>query len=787
MIIFPGREFCAFLVLVLRTQKKANLKISLLIILVTCAASVFAQDEKVTISGYLRDETSKEVILFAKVVVPELSTGVVTNEYGFFSIEVPKKDSYTLKFVSMEHPPFTKEISGLESQIIDVELPKSKEQQVQEVTVRARKSEGEENVTNTEVSVVRLDIKKAKMLPALGGETDVIKVAQLLPGINRGVEGGTDFFVRGGDGDQNLILVDEATVYNPGHLFGFFSVFNPDVIKEMTLYKGGFPANYGGRLSSVTDIRMIDGDKQKIHGEGGIGLLSSRLTLQAPIWKEKMSLMVSGRRTYIDQVFKLTGNNIPYFFYDFNGKIHYRIGPRDQVSVSTYFGNDVLSVAEDATDSTDIFGFGFKLGNFTQTARWTHIFNEKLFSNLSVIHSRFKYDIGGRYGENNVVVKSAIRDISLKYDFTYFKSKATKIKFGLQGINHNFRPNVVSTAGDISDFLASSEGELISTGEAAVYGNIFHEFNEKWKLDAGLRLSSGFLQGKFYGGIEPRANATRILNEKVSLKASYSRMTQYMHRVSSSSVALPTDLWYPVTQNVRPQIADQVAASYNRYFPKLKSALIIEGYYKYMQNLTEYKEGSNVILNDNFEELLLQGNGWSSGAEFLFRREEGRLTGWVGYTVSWTRRKFDGLNGGNPFWAKYDRRHYLTAVGIFDITKRVSFSAIFELATGARFTPIVGQYIQPNAGLNSVEIVNIYAERNSYKMSTSNRLDVNFVFKSKPEKTKFAWEWHLGAYNVYNRATPFQIRVEVDDNGQLKYTQPGLFGFIPSVAFNFKF
>lgn len=273
----------------------------------------------------------------------------------------------------------------------------------------------------------------------------------------------------------------------------------------------------------------------------------------------------------------------------------------------------------------------------------------------------------------------------------------------------------------------------------------------------------------------------------MSVKGSYSRMTQYMHRVSSSSVALPTDLWYPVTQNVRPQIADQVAASYNVFFPKLKSSLIIEGYYKYMQNLTEYKEGSNVILNDNFEDLLLQGNGWSSGAEFLLRKEDGRLTGWVGYTISWTKRKFDELNGGEAFWAKYDRRHYMTMVGIYEITPRVSFSAIFELATGARFTPIIGQYLQPNAGLNSIDIINIYAERNSNKMSTSHRLDLNFVFKSKPEKKKFAWEWHLGAYNVYNRATPFQIRVEQTDNGGLKYTQPGLFGFIPSVAFNFKF
>jgi len=758
-------------------------KTIIFLFLVFIRTGAFGQ-ETVTISGYVKDQKTKEVVLFAKITIPELKIGAISNEFGYFSIEVPKKESYELTFTTFEHSPFTQVVRATEDQLLEFELPKS--QELAEVVIKGRKSEGEENIKNTQVSVIRLDIKKAKQLPALGGETDVIKVAQLLPGINKGIEGGTDFFVRGGDGDQNLILVDEATVYNPGHLFGFFSVFNPDVIKEMTLYKGGFPANYGGRLSSVTDIRMIDGNKNEFHGEGGIGLLSSRLTLQFPLWKDKMSLMVSGRRTYIDQVLKSVGQDVPYFFYDLNGKFHYKIGPKDQLMVSTYYGNDVLKFSEEASDSSDIFGFGFQLGNFTQTARWTHLFGSKLFSNLSVIHSRFKYDINGKYGQNNMLIRSAIRDVSVKYDFTYFKSESAKIKFGLHGINHNFRPNVISTSGEIAEVLASNEGELISTGEIALYTSYYKEFNAHWRIDGGVRLTSGLLKEKFYGGIEPRANATRIINDKMSVKASYSRMTQYMHRVSSSSVALPTDLWYPVTKNVKPQIADQMAASYNLYFPKLKSSIIIEGYYKYMQNLTEYKEGSNIILNDNFESLLLQGNGWSSGAEFLFRKEEGKLTGWIGYTISWTKRKFDELNGGKAFWAKYDRRHYLTVVGIYDVTDRFSMSAIFELSNGARFTPIIGQYLQPNAGLNSIEIINIFAERNSVQMSLSHRLDVNFIFKSKPDK-KFHWEWHLGAYNVYNRASPFSIRIDTDESGKIKYVQPGLFGFIPSVGFNFKF
>lgn len=752
--------------------------------LFVCFHALAFGQEMITISGHLKDGKSGEALLYTKVSVPELNVGSVTNEYGFFSFQVPKGDSLFLRVNSTEHPPFKMKIATNSSQQLTIEVPNF--QELEEVVILAKKSVQEENVTNTEVSTLRLEMKQAKKLPALGGETDVLKVAQLLPGINRGTEGSTDFFVRGGDGDQNLILVDEATVYNPGHLFGFFSVFNPDVIKEMTLYKGGFPANYGGRLSSITDIRIKEGNKKKIEGEGGIGMLSSRLTLQVPIWKDKMSLLVSGRRTYIDKVLGLVGQNLPYYFYDLNGKFHYNIDNKNKLMVSSYYGNDVLRFGEDASDSTQALGFGFQLGNFTQTAQWTHVFNGKLFSNLTFIHSRFRYDINGQFANNNILIKSSIRDLAMNYNFTYFQDNQTKWKLGIQTIGHGFRPNIVSTSGEISEFLASKEGDLLTTLEIAPYVSYFKEFNSRWNLEAGVRLSSGAVKNKFYGGVEPRANLTRVLTEKSSLKASASRMMQYMHRVSSSSISLPTDLWYPVTQNVKPQISDQIAASFNQYLPNLKSSIIVESYYKHMQNLTEYREGSNLILNDNFEDLLLQGTGWSSGLEFLFKKEEGKLTGWLGYTLSWTKRKFDELNNGEAFWAKYDRRHYFTAVMVYDFRPRISFSAIFDLSTGARFTPIIGQYFQPNAGLTNVEIINIYAKRNSYRMATSHRLDVNFVFKSKPDK-KFAWEWHVGAYNLYNRATPFQIQITQDESGKFKYTQPGLFGFIPSFAFNFKF
>lgn len=767
----------------------------LLLIFTFVLANLYAQ-EKIIVSGYVKFRKDLEAVLFADVSFPEISRKVTTNEYGFFSIELEARQTYLVKISSVETKPLLDTISGLQTATINflVEELNSREE-LQEVVITAKpKSNGLDNITNTEVSLVKISISEAKTLPAIGGETDVLKVAQLMPGINRGAEGGTNFFVRGGDGDQNLIVVDEATVYNPGHLFGFFSVFNPDVIKEMSIYKGGFPANYSGRLSSITDIRVIDGDKKQFHGAGGIGMLSSRLTLEGPIIKDKMSFMISGRRSYIDQLLKLTGMNIPFFFYDLNGKVNYTIGKKDQLFASSYFGNDILrkkSVKDTASDEN--YGFSFTLGNFTQTLRWTHVFNPKLFSYLSLVYTRFKYNIEGSFVDiqsNELLIKSAIKDLGVRYDFQYFKNPKTKFLYGIQATNHNFRPSIVKTSGQISEYLKSKPGVLIKTVETNIYADVKYDVSNRWKIQGGLSIPMCFTASKPYAGLSPRFNATYVLNEYQSIKGSVSRMYQFMHRVSSSSVALPTDLWYPISQKVKPQISDQVALSYNMYFPKATTSFVIEGYYKYMQNLTEYKEGSQLILNDNFEKSLIQGKGWGTGIEFLLKKESGKLTGWIGYTLSWTKRRFDGLNNGEAFWAKYDRRHYLTNVLIYTINKRLSFSCIFELATGARFTPIIGQYVQPNASLTQLEIIPIYAERNSVKMSMSHRLDINFIIKSKQKKKnkRFNSEWHIGAYNVYNRATPYQIRITTDpDTGKVQYEQPGLFGFIPSIGWNFKF
>lgn len=743
---------------------------------------------EIQVSGYIQDASSKESLQFAFIKSNIIGIGAASNEYGFFSLTIPSDTAVYLTFSYLGYKDFVLTVNQATNKTVNVFLETDVEETEEFVVTAKRGNASLDEVRSNKMSSITLPIKNIKSIPSIGGEVDIIKVVQLLPGVSKGVEGGTGMFVRGGDADQNLIQLDEAIVYNVGHLFGFFSVFNPDAIKDLTLIKGAFPANYGGRLSSILDIRMKEGDAGKIHGSGGIGLLSSRLTLEGPILKDKMSFLVAGRRTYIDKVFGLVGQNIPYYFYDLNAKVNYIHSNEDRFYFSTYFGDDVLKLDEDIEQdsaNSSPFGFGFNLRNMTQTLRWNHIFNEKLFLNTSLIHTIFNYDIRGSFAENNVLIRSQIRDFGLKNDFSYYHNSKVKMRFGLQLINHNFKPNIISTSGIISEFLESQKGLLQSTLEASGYFNYEYKLDTSTTVAAGLRLSSSFVQGKTYINPEPRLSAKRNVGKNAALKASYSRMVQYMHRVSNSTVALPTDLWYPISEKIKPQVSDQVAIGYHQYVPKMRSMLSIEAYYKWMDNLVEYKEGTNLILNDNFEESLIQGNGKSYGVEFLLKRDEGKLNGWAGYTLSWSQRQYDGLNGGRTFFAKYDRRHDVSLVLNYDFSKRSSFSVVWVFANGSRFTPIIGQYFVPNAALTAVEIIPIYTERNAISLNSSHRLDVNWVIRNK--KTRwFKYEWHIGGYNIYNRATPYTVRVVPDETGY-KYEQPGLFGFIPSIAINFNF
>ncbi len=770
-------------------MKSYTSKIKLVFLFLFSLSQLLAQD-KITISGYLSDASNGEALLFANISIKNTTNGINSNEYGFYSLDIPKNEEVTIVYSYLGFATLERTIKETESKTINVKLQSAGQELVEVEVVAERLNTEKEEIKSTQTSTIRIPIEQIKTIPSLGGEVDIIKVVQLMPGITKGGEGGTGMFVRGGDADQNLVLLDEATVYNIGHLFGFFSVFNPDAIKDLTVIKGGFPSQYGGRLSSVLDVRMKEGSNQKFRVEGGIGLLSSRLTVEAPIIKDKASFLLSGRRTYIDQVFKLAKVELPYYFYDLNAKFNYKVSDKDRIFLSSYFGDDVLSYdVQGSNDGEDDFSldFGFQLGNFTQTLRWNHIYNPKLFSNLSLIHTTFNYNINGKVADNSVLIKSEIRDFGAKMDFTNYKNDKTKIRFGTSLILHRFRPNILSARGDVSEFIDNNEGKKLFTFESAIYGNMEFAATEKLKLNTGLRLTGAAVKNKFYPNIEPRISANYELSDNQSLKLSYSRMSQYMHRVSSSTIALPTDLWYPVSENVKPQSSHQIAAGFNHFFDKPGVSVTLEGYYKTMKNLIEYKEGSNLILNDNFEDLLLQGKGKSWGAELLVRKQRGKVNGWIGYTMAWSRRYFDELNEGEKFWAKYDRRHYLTLVGNWDISKRVTFSAVWEYSSGARFTPLRAQYLFPNAALTGIDIVPVYSKRNEFSMSSSHRLDLNFVFRNNPKK-RFRSEWHIGAYNAYNRATPYTIRVRLDETtGQLEYTQPGLFGFIPSVAYNFKF
>ncbi len=749
------------------------------------------------ISGFVTDESNGEALIYANIVIKGSQVGTTTNEYGYYSLQVPKDSLVHISISHLGHQLKPISIKLQRDSILNVSLsPESS--QLKEIVVKANEEETLQQVQDTKMSSINLQVSQIQNLPALGGEIDIIKVMQLLPGVSRGGEGTSGMFVRGGDADQNLVLLDEAVVYNLDHLFGFFSVFNADAINDMSIIKGAFPATYGGRLSSVLDIKMKEGNDKEFHGQGGISLLSSRLMLEGPIIKDKVSFLVSGRRTYIDQVFKAVDINIPYYFYDLNAKVNWKISNRDRVFVSSYFGDDVLSLIDDesgsalgsGSDSTGLFGlgvdFGFQLGNMTQTVRWNHIYNPKLFSNLSLTHTSFRYNIFGDFVGNSILIRSEIRDLGVKMDFTNYWSNRLTLKYGGQIINHNFRPNIVSTEGDISDELQNSVGALQTTAEIASYIDATYDVNQRLRIQGGLRLSSSVVLNGFYFGPEPRVSGRYLINDESSIKLSYSRMYQYMHRVSSASVALPTDLWYPVSENVKPQSSDQIAIGFEKALPSLKTIISIEAYAKWMENLIEYREGSSLILNDNFEDQLLQGLGNSQGIELLVKKDVGKLTGWVGYTLSWAQRNFDELNNGETFWAKYDRRHYLTLVGNYEFNKRIACSAIWEFASGARFTAQTGQYILSSSGEPELDLIPVYTERNAVQMSPSHRLDLNLIIRSKPGK-KFQSEWHIGGYNVYNRATPYRIEVERLEDGSTRYTQPGLFGFIPSIGYNFKF
>jgi hypothetical protein len=660
--------------------------------------------------------------------------------------------------------------------------------QLKEVIVTANRFTSEDLMQSTRTGTTTLTAKDVNAIPVLGGEADLIKTLQLLPGTIRGVEGTSDLFVRGGAADQNLVLLDGATIYNTSHLFGFLSVFNPDILNNVEAINGGFPAEYGGRLSSILNVNSDASIPERTHGSADIGLIASRLFIEQPIVKNKASIWLAGRRTYIDKVVKTVGIELPYYFYDFNGKIILQPTRNDHVEISHYSGEDILDLFRDRNNDGTGFLTTYASGNSNQTLRWKHQLHMGWSSNLSLSRTAYKYRIRNAFEENEVVAFSNIEDYSAKV--TLEKDSVWRnvtVKSGMEWIRHDVSPNIINSQGTIAELVESSASSGKRADELSAYTQFEWSPVDRWKINTGLRTSSAFVNNKQYFFPEPRFSARYALGKDQALKISYSRMVQYMHRISNSAISTPTDIWYPVTDRVSPQRSHQVSLAWQRFLTSKKIFLSTEAYYKPMENLVGYREGTNLFFNTDFESKLIQGKGRAYGFELLIRKEAGKFTGWISYTLSWSWRKFTEINNGDWFHARYDRRHNGAIVAQYAFGKRWAASLVWEFISGSRFTPIIGQYAVVAPTLSGVDLIPVYAGINQVKLTDSHRLDLGIKFLSKPGK-KFQWQWFAGVYNTYNRANPIGIFITQNEtDGSLQYLQPGLFGLLPFISYGFKF
>ncbi|MCE6987940.1 TonB-dependent receptor [Dyadobacter sp. CY323] len=791
------------------------------LLLVTCLPfSLFAQ-QHITISGFVREKGSMELLPGVNVYLPNSTTGTLTNTYGFYSITIPKSDSVSVSYSFVGYAGQELRIPATADQQVNVTL--SAANQLDEVLVSGRRQD-EKVSESVQMSQIEVPIAQIKKIPAFFGEKDVIRVLQLMPGVQKGTEGQTGLYVRGGGPDQNLIILDDAVVYNASHLFGFFSVFNSDALKSVELTKGGFPARYGGRLSSVVEMNMKEGSKEKLHGEGGIGLISSRLTLEGPLARKKSSFLISARRTYIDVLAapliaqQQTGYSSKvkpgYFFYDLNAKVNYDFGPKNKVYLSGYFGQDRFHIREKSENSENRSGLNW--GNATATLRWNHLINQKLFVNTSLIYSHFNFNIfsndkdfekGQVVDEFSLKYNSLIRDYSLKTDFDYYLNAKHSIKFGAQVTSHRFVPSALALEGDFTEEDIDIQAQPINTLEAGAYVEDTWQPFTALKLNAGFRLSLFQTKTKTYVRPEPRFSAAWKLATDFSMKASYANMNQYVHLLSNTGLGLPTDLWVPTTDKVAPQQSSQVAFGFAKDLQKPGLALTLEGYYKNMNNIISYKEGSSFISLDgdnanelNWEDNVTSGKGWSYGAEFMVQKKSGKLSGWVGYTLSWTKWKFPELNFGETFYPRYDRRNDISVVGIYELSKRITLSATWVYGTGNALTLPVSKYSTfGNHYVSNLfgypgsfgNVTTEYGKKNSFRAEPYHRMDVAIQFHKKKKRHERTWEF--GLYNAYNRRNPFFYNLDTKEDksnpGQRVnvLTRYSLFPVLPSFSYNFKF
>ncbi|AHJ96701.1 TonB-dependent receptor [Hymenobacter swuensis] len=760
-----------------------------------------------TLTGTIRAAADGAPLPGATVAVPALGLGTSTDAAGAFSLTLPAgRHQLVISFIG--YTTQTRDVNLTRNQRLSVPLA-SAGNELGEVVIEGTGTL-EEKLRTPQMSVERLTAREAKLLPALFGEVDILKTLQLKPGVQNGGEGTSGLFVRGGSSDQNLVLVDDALVYNPSHLFGLFSVFNPDAVQSVDLYKGGFPAQYGGRLSSVIDVKMREGNREKLGVSGGLGLISSRLTVEGPLGKRagkepaKGSFLVSGRRTYFDvftrQINRLSEDNpdynpIPdYYFYDFNAKANYTLGPKDQVFLSGYYGRDKFGF-----NSQGGFDFGFSWGNSVAAARWNHVFNPRLYLNTTASFTDYQYQVSNKLDQFSFNLGSNIRDYSLRSDLDYTPNERHALKLGIQATHHDFGVGRLQAgSGDGSLNIGSTVGY---TGiEGALYASDNFRPSEKWQLEYGLRLT-GFRSGSNgYVGLEPRGAARYSLSPVTSLKASYALMYQYVHLVTNSGATLPTDIWYPSRLSVKPQRSQQVATGVSFLLGEGKYLLSNELYYKWSQNQVDFKDGAQLFVNPDLDSEFLFGKGWAYGSEVYLEKKTGRTTGWIGYTLSWSKRQFlpqrgtSGINNGRVFYPNYDRRHNLTVVVLHQLTERLNLTGSFVYTTGNATTLPAGRFAVQDIYGENLTAVPIYPDRNSYRLAPYNRLDLGLVWKMKPTKWFPESDLTFSVYNAYNRRNPYfvyfdQVRAGGEDTPVTSFRarQVSLFPVIPSVTYNFKF
>ncbi len=760
------------------------------------------QAQNYTISGTIKDAKNGEILPGASLVINDLpQKGTTSNYYGYYAISLPK-GQHELQYDFLGYQSLIKSLDVQKDTLINIQLTEAVSQ-LEEVQLQSTVAKN--HIRSTEVSVAKITAKEIETVPVLFGERDIIKTLQLLPGVKSAGEGSSGFFVRGGGADQNLLLLDEAPVYNASHLLGFFSIFNTDAVKDVKIYKGYMPAKYGGRLASLLDVQMKDGNAKELSASGGIGIISSKLTLEAPIVKEKGSFIISGRRTYADLFLPLSRDtslhNNRLYFYDLNLKTNYQFDEKNKVYLSGYFGRDVLGFSDD---------FGFDWGNLTGTLRYNHIFNAKLFSNTSLIYSDFDYKISIGSNQDELFISANIKDYNFKQDFDYYLNDKNQMGFGFNVIKHIFSPGEINTNieginnSQLENKYALESSAYVSNQQkitddiTAAYGLRFNNFTQLGPGTIYSYNSYGEIESEgiynrnevvtSYNGWAPRASVSWVLNQNNSIKTSYTKTYQYLHLMSNSNGDNPTDVWLPSSNNIKPQIAHQVALGYFKNFGKEDAfQFSTETYYKKMQNSVGFRTGAEITLNPTVEGELIYGKGRAYGLEILLKKQKGKFTGWLGYTLARSEKKFEEVNNNSWFPAKQDRTHDISIVGSYQFSDRAILSANWVYYTGNAITFPTGRYELDGNWFN------YYTERNAGRMPDYHRLDIGFILKNKPNtifnNKNFESSWNFSIYNAYARENAYSISFEQskDDPSKNVAVQTALFKIIPSISYQFKF